>query len=295
VQKAIGQLAVEDVETTAGKALERVKIMRVFDFVGVSEAVNELRAGLESPLSQQGSLVETPRARPARHEIPDSEDEDDDDDDDMLLDWELTQHDQETEKNSRASPDNIDEKLGLLFIDNIAHAVNPLLKSNYVQGTQHFTPDLAHYSPPAGQSLFVTFMRSLSHFTATHNISTILINTAVTPRPNYVTDTSLTGPPGTWVEDPTARQPSFLDQPSIFAASTARPALGKPLTYCVDLHLFLSELPKRRRDSEIVYGGKMGRAELVAIMEVLGDRWEGRLGRWAAFVMENGVELKAAF
>jgi hypothetical protein len=138
----------------------------------------------------------------------------------------------------------------------------------------------------------MNFMRSLSNLTATHNISTIFINTAIPPRS---TDPSTTtgAPSGTWIEDPTVRTPSFLDRPSIFAASTARPALGKPITYSIDLHLLLSVLPKRRRDSEIVYGGKMGRAELANTVEVLSDRWDGRFGRWAAFVMGNGVELKA--
>jgi hypothetical protein len=137
-------------------------------------------------------------------------------------------------------------------------------------------------------------MRTLSHFTSTHNISTVLINTAVGARTSYAAE-PIAAPSGTWTNDPTARSPLVLDQPSLFAANMARPALGKPFTYCIDLYLLLSLLPKRKRDSEIVYGGKMGRVELVNAVEVLGDRWEGRVGRWAAFALENGVELRATF
>ncbi|KAF2433109.1 P-loop containing nucleoside triphosphate hydrolase protein [Tothia fuscella] len=266
----------DNAESIAEAALERVKIMRVFDFVGVIEAITELRADPQPSAGKpQPQNVGQPSSPTPRAEIPDSEDEDE-----MLFDIEEqvsppNEQDPEIELPSNDSPSN----LGLILIDNIAHVVNPLLKTNYAQG----------------QALFTTFMRSLSHFTEDHNISTILINTAVTPQRGYSWQGPTIAPPSTWIDDPLARPPSYLDQPSMFDACAARPALGKPFTYCVDLHLLLSTMPKRRRDAEIAYGGKAGKAEYVNVMEVLGDRWDTRLERWAAFAVVDGVGLKAAF
>jgi len=135
-QKFINQTSKEDVESTAEKALERVKIMRVFDFVGVSEAVDELRTDLQAPPHHESPPKEKQRLETTRVEIPDSEEEDDDD---MLFDWEPTQPLKSSRREDRSPSDDSNGKLGLLLVDNIAHVVNPLLKSNYVQGKHHFT------------------------------------------------------------------------------------------------------------------------------------------------------------
>jgi len=81
----------------------------------------------------------------------------------------------------------------------------------------------------------------------------------------------------------------------MFASTTARPALGKAFTYHIDLHLLLSQLPKRRRDAEIAFGGKAGRGEFVNVVEVLADRLDGKLGVWAAFTIDKSGSLKPAF
>jgi hypothetical protein len=264
------------VEGRADAALDRVRIMRVFDFVGVSEAVNELRAELQPPPAIVLDQEQEQEAHQIRGTIPDSEDEDDE----MLFDVEQAESPPKLrDKVVERTPDESAPRLGLLLINNIAHVVNPLLKSNYAQG----------------QALLTTFMRSLSHLTTSFDILTLIINAAVTPRPAYSFSTTTIAPQSTWIDDPTARPPSFLDQPSIFAAGTARPALGKPFSYYIDLHLLLNTLPKKRRDAEIVYGGKVGKAEFVTVVEVLGDRLDGRLGRWAAIVIEGGVKLREAF
>jgi hypothetical protein len=127
-------MSADDVERTAESTLERIKIMRVFDFVGMSEAVNELRADLEATLPHQGTVIKPHPVQPARQEIPDSEDEDDDDD--MLLDWEPTQQPVERKRSIDLSSDDGDEKIGLLLVDNMYHVANPVLKSNYIQGKQ---------------------------------------------------------------------------------------------------------------------------------------------------------------
>lgn len=127
-QNAAKQALYENVEDLAEQALESVKIMRVFDFVGVSEAINELRAELQA---SPEIPADQPRNAGLPRQIPDSEGEDNDDD--MLLDIpaepgaldKVASSEQVVSKNV---------KFGLILIDNIAHVVNPLLKSNYAQG-----------------------------------------------------------------------------------------------------------------------------------------------------------------
>ncbi|KAF1935688.1 hypothetical protein EJ02DRAFT_471004, partial [Clathrospora elynae] len=88
------------VEDVAAKVLDRVKIMRVFDFVGVTEAVGEIRDELEGQRAvnhekeewKESVVVEqgwpaTPLP-PRRTVVADSEDEDEDDE--MLFDAEAT-------------------------------------------------------------------------------------------------------------------------------------------------------------------------------------------------------------
>lgn len=89
--------------------------------------------------------------------------------------------------------------------------------------------------------------------------------------------------------------PTFADQVSIFASTIVRPALGKAFGYHIDLHLLLSQLPKRRRDAEIVFGGKSGRGESVGVMEVLADRDDERVGAWSAFTIDKSGSLRPAF
>jgi hypothetical protein len=105
----------------------------------------------------------------------------------------------------------------------------------------------------------------------------------------------MNAPKSTWIQEPNAAPPSFSDQQSIFSSTTVRPSLGKAFTYHVDLHLLLSQLPKRRRDAEIAFGGKAGRGEFVNVIEVLADRVNRRLGMWSVFTIDKSGSLKPAF
>lgn len=74
----------------------------------------------------------------------------------------------------------------------------------------------------------------------------------------------------------------------------------------MDLHLFVSRLPKGRRDADIAYGPAKGQdhgmvwdgavggqVQWVNVVEVLTDRYEGRVGQWAAFLVgRDGVGLE---
>lgn len=167
-REAGGNAEVEP-EVQATEALERVKIMRVFDFTGVAEALGEINNGLEQNaqhpsearinVSQREQNPEDapenpPRAIQARLEIADSEDEDDE----MLFtttEDESPEHESivpaqaaEARPTERSKPLNgIDElqvraqereprppKVGMIIIDNIAQVLSPTMKSNFVRG-----------------------------------------------------------------------------------------------------------------------------------------------------------------
>ncbi|KAK7705490.1 hypothetical protein SLS57_010024 [Botryosphaeria dothidea] len=156
----------EDKEAAAAEILDRVKIMRVFDVLGMVEAVSEIRENLES--QQRGLEREEkthtkpaaaraePQQQPQRQEsnrklqrirgtIPDSDDEEDEDDvmlfDDIpeLLEEEVRKEvpivdAQRAEDITRSPEDN--GRVGMIIVDNITHVVSPMMKTNYVQGTR---------------------------------------------------------------------------------------------------------------------------------------------------------------
>ena len=143
--------------TTARKCLIRLKIMKIFDFVGLTESIGELRSGLEgrSPnASRTGSEM-----RPPRGTVPDSQDPDATLDDNVRTMESIVEH-------GHAKTAHPRKKTTLLVIDNIARVAVPLLKS----------------SPAQGQALLISFMRSLALLTKRHNLYTIILNNASADR-----------------------------------------------------------------------------------------------------------------
>ncbi|KAK5718163.1 hypothetical protein LTR17_015811 [Elasticomyces elasticus] len=123
--------------------LKRLTIMKVFDFIGLTESVTEFREALES------EDAFAPRGEPPpRGTVADSEDEDD-----ML--------DEPTPPSNSPLPKVPTLRVpSFLVIDSISQAAAPLLKSNHVQG----------------QALLTSFMRSLAHLTRTYGLCTLLLN-----------------------------------------------------------------------------------------------------------------------
>lgn len=137
------------VEDAAAKVLDRVKIMRVFDFVGVKEAVGEVRDGLEGrrtvpnkveiisePLKQE----KRPPTPPKRTFVADSEDEDEEE---MLFDEAFVTEDipilEEPEADKSNNEEEPQSKVKFILIDNLAQVLNPLLKKDYVQGARPYS------------------------------------------------------------------------------------------------------------------------------------------------------------
>ena len=121
--------------------LDRVRVMRVFDFAGVIEAVGELSEMREGVPKVSGEIP-----RKTRNEIGDSEEELDEDEDPPA------------EQVSRDAG-----QVGLIVVDSITNVVGSLMAKSQTQG----------------QALLASFMRSLHFLTSRHHICTILTNAAV--------------------------------------------------------------------------------------------------------------------
>jgi hypothetical protein len=247
------------VKDEAIKMLERARIMKAFDFVGLTECVAELRENLETPSNRASSPRQQSLPAPPRGTVGDSEDEDEEE----MLDAPAAS----PSKPAAISPEDThsqtqksDRPSHLLIIDNITYVTSPILKNNHVQG----------------QALLTTFMRSLAHITRRHDICTIIHNTTVT-YPNNNTSNSNSN------NSPTPAEPT----PSIFASCAVRPALGKSFPYLLDVHLLLHRLPISASDAKAVYAahGAIPKPEnkLASVLEVMHDRYSDRVGRWSAF------------
>ena len=86
------------------------------------------------------------------------------------------------------------------------------------------------------------------------------------------------------------------DNVSIFASTSGKPALGRTYACLIDTSVFMSSIPETKDDAEVAFGGD-GRDTSnwrnVAVLEVLKDRNGTQEGRWAAFQLINGIELKS--
>lgn len=310
-ESVVNEMGQQEKEYVAAGMLERVKIMRVFDFVGMREAVAELRAGLEGRGKDGGTLKDdaaveaivamSEQAPPLqeRTEVADSEDEDEDEDvdasgDEMLFDAELSTKDPELLPAVTDSPilpsdqqDSPRLRLKLVLIDNLAHVLNPLLKRDTV----------------SANTLATTFLTTLSNLTRSYSLHTILLNPCTTPRPASPTHQTPTHTAQQQHSIPAPQQtytPQPPPPPSIFSSNTAVPALMGLLGRYADAHVLLTMMPRRKMDARVYYADTGGRergkrrgVEMMGVVEVIADRWGGRVGAWGMFAeKEKGKNVR---
>ncbi|KAF2029346.1 hypothetical protein EK21DRAFT_113075 [Setomelanomma holmii] len=312
--------AEDGVEDVAAKILDHVNIMRVFDFVGMREAIGEIRDDLEGreagksrreetrleqvtkakPLSPEpapGPPEQRKQPVPKRTVVQDSEDEDKgEDEEEMLFDTspppapaELVVEEPapetpfpDTNPVPEVRPIPHASKLPLPPSDDSAHGGKPtfILLDNI---TQVLTPLLKRDSTHAN-ALASTFLHTLSHLTSTHNLHTILMNPAAPPR-----FTS----PARQRQQQEQRRPDPPTPPSVFASCDLIPNLLGVLGRYVDTGILVGSMPRQKIDARVWYKGSDGRGggggnagrkvrgvEMCGVMEVLWDRWEGRGGGW---------------
>lgn len=140
--------AEQDFVHNATTMLDRVKVMRVFDFAGMVEAVGEL-----GEMRERVPRVTGKAAEETRSVIDDSEEELEQDEDPPA---------EQVSKDAG--------QVGVIVVDSIANVVGSLMAKSQTQG----------------QALLASFMRSLHFLTSRHHICTVLTNTVVgiTPSSN---------------------------------------------------------------------------------------------------------------
>lgn len=141
----------------ATRMLDRIKVMRVFDFAGMVEAFSEIGQMIEAAQQESREAGDVTKTR-RRKEIGDSEEELDDNDDPP----------NKYSSSSTERPDSENGHLGMLIIDTITSVVSPVMSKSQTHG----------------QALLTSFMRSLHHLTGRHHVCTILNNAAVGLNPS---------------------------------------------------------------------------------------------------------------
>lgn len=145
-------------EAAAEQILGRVKIMRVFDFLGMIEAISEVRERLEiqhhehernendllhptnvEPLVLAPERESGRKLKHIRSTIPDSDDEMEDEYDDIISVDEEAQPSESAKQQENdiqeMEGEAQDGRVGMIVVDNITHAVSPMMKTNYARGT----------------------------------------------------------------------------------------------------------------------------------------------------------------
>ncbi|TKA75299.1 hypothetical protein B0A55_07601 [Friedmanniomyces simplex] len=233
--------------------LERLQIMKVFDFVGLAESVVEVREGLERGGTASPALG-TEQVAP-RGTIGDSEDEDEDE----MLDAPPTRPSKPTSPAPQEIPNDTPTP-ALLIIDSLSQLAAPLIKSNHIQG----------------QALLTSLLRSLSHLTQTHHhLCTLLLNGTTTYPPAKL-------------EEP----PSIFSSCALHPALGRTFAYLLDVHLLVHAVPKTAGDARRVYDGGKLEGGKDERcAEVVEVVEVLLDRGGGRVGKWTGFVVDADGEL----
>ncbi|UPX12811.1 uncharacterized protein EKO05_0003347 [Ascochyta rabiei] len=209
-------------EGRAAELLDRVRILRVFDFVGVREAIGELSGELEGRRggggggsgggeeSGDGSVVaeeenkkvvvdgeEAHAPPPRRTEVADSEDEEGDDeletqDEEMLFDIE----EQTTEETSAPAPVSLHSTPHTTsqrntWQPNIAEKPSPpKLNLILIDNLAHVLLPLLKKDSIQGTSLLTSFLSTLAALTRTHKLHTLLLNPCINGAPRAGSPTS---------------------------------------------------------------------------------------------------------
>ncbi|OSS51023.1 hypothetical protein B5807_04232 [Epicoccum nigrum] len=298
----------EEKERVAAGILDRVRIMRVFDFVGMREAVGELRDGLEGRSKSNDEVIATVNADQKidsplprkRTEVADSEDEDEElekSDDEMLFDTETSTADPAPVPEPATSPPTqakqhhspippIQSRIKAILVDNLAHVLNPVLKKDAV----------------SANTLATTFLTALSDLTHSHSLHTILLNPCTAPRAVSPSRQAVIHS-APQQQGMSVSQQSYTPQPppppSIFSSNAAVPALMNLLGRFTDTHVLLMMMPRKKMDARVYYADTEGRergkrrgVEMVGVIEIVADRWGDRVGAWEAFDTRSFGRLK---
>ncbi|KAJ8066784.1 hypothetical protein OCU04_004172 [Sclerotinia nivalis] len=277
-----------EIQKEVNAMLELVAISRVFDIEGLWEVLSEIgrtddhRSNDEddqdisknSP-SRKGKFVEKQAEHPL-YKLPDEIGDSEEEDIEMSPPPVKPSTSNTSTSEAETSPE-------ILVIDNMHYLISHL-----------FT----HSEKSSAHNLLSLLSRTLHTLTHTQNILTILHNTTISTKINYT--------------KPGARQVPPATQ-SIITSTAQKPSLGRIFDDFLDLHIMISKIPKRREDSEVLYGQDENfpghEVNSCFVFEVLRDecpvlggdrdlgrRFGDREQRWGLFEVGNeGMELVDAF
>jgi len=198
---------------------------------------------------------------------------------------------EEEDPTLRSKPPESIERTEIIIIDNMASPITELFsRREKASGTS--PPSYLYHSSASSLSsqrtsanlfplttahtLLSTFSRTLHTLSQTHNILTILLNT--------LTYQPARGPSGGASRHSASRLPT---KPiSIFAATTARPALGRLFSDLCALHLLVTSVPKTPKDAELLYVSPPEPSDDDEESRMPRGRDEGKTGVEYAFVVE---------
>lgn len=242
----------ESLREKATVMLDRVNVMRVFDFPGIVEAIGEVaeRCGEYEPVQNDGNArtAGTAVGAPVVGNNDDAE-----------------RGVEETRTNVRKhSEPSIFGGIGMMIVDNISNVVSSMMSKNQT----------------SAQALLTTSLRSLRHIATSHKICTLLLNGAVslTPSISSVYGNSFRPSENASIFSSTNGKPAlgrtyaYLIDTSVFLSSIPKTKEDAEMAYGS-------------------FGDAVGRWKSVGILEVLSDRYGDREGQWGAFEMEAGGEL----
>lgn len=241
------------------EVLGRLNISKVFDAVGLDEALVELGGTLDAAREQQQQQQQSVRSKgsntvaAAAQEgnktatIGDSEEDDDGED--------LEEEEKPEKDKAKEAPISTESKsppATLLLINSISQILTPIIRNNYIQG----------------QALLTSLMRSIADLTKRHQLFTIVLGEAGFR---------------SVAEDETL---------SAFKSCVMKPAVGYGIGFLVDVHFYLhrpfvgADSQKKKmmkKNGEGPAGAQSQDRNEVSVLEIVEDRRGDRYQSYAPF------------
>ncbi|KAL9535080.1 hypothetical protein SMMN14_01096 [Sphaerulina musiva] len=237
------------------EVLGRLNISKVFDAVGLDEALMELGGTLDTAREQQqqqsvrlkGSNTVAAAAQEGNKTATIGDSEDDDDEDDL----EKENPEKDKAKQAPISTASKSPPATLLLINSISQILTPIIRNNYIQG----------------QALLTSLMRSIADLTKRHQLFTIVLGEAGFR---------------SVAEDETL---------SAFKSCVMKPAVGYGIGFLVDVHFYLhrpfvgadSQKKMMKKKGEGPAGAQSQDRNEVSVLEIVEDRRGDRYQSYAPF------------
>lgn len=245
------------------EVLGRLNISKVFDAVGLDEALVELGGTLDAAREQQelqrrqqqqsvrskGSNTVAAAAQEGNKTATIGDSEEDDDEDDLE---EEEKPEKDKAKEAPISTASKSPPATLLLINSISQILTPIIRNNYIQG----------------QALLTSLMRSIADLTKRHQLFTIVLGEAGFR---------------SVAEDETL---------SAFKSCVMKPAVGYGIGFLVDVHFYLhrpfvgADSQKKmmiKKKGEGPAGAQSQDRNAVSVLEIVEDRRGDRYQSYAPF------------